>query len=127
MKNQITITQEFRNEIALNILTDAVIFERTAEAISILQQVANPDGGMWDAECYYNGRMNAIYLLGVPRSITKEDEEKYKQINDVLSDIFENSIKADQSKNMAIDVAKIILEKWEGFLKQTSLDLNTIE
>jgi len=128
MKNEITLTEEKRNELVLNILTDAVIFEKTTNAVNLLQKVGNPNAEDWEAEYQFSGLSNAYYLMGVPAYESFENEQKYLPIVDVLFKIFHNAISAeekrvDKIKRMPKDIAKEILDEWKGFLDNTNLGM----
>lgn len=126
MKNEFPLTEKQRKELVLNILTDAIIFERTATAINMLQRVANPKEEDWGPEYQYNGFSNTYNLMGVPAYESFENEQKYLPIVDILRKIFDNGLAFDdrrpeQNKLTAGEIAKEIFEEWEGFLNNTDL------
>ena len=124
MKDQIVLTEELRKELVINALNDAIIFNRTATVINMLQKVGSHKDGFWDAEMHIYGMANAYYLLGISLEPTREEEG----IIDILDNIFENSIRANESraesaKRTAKELAEEILKDWEPFLKAANISL----
>lgn len=129
MKNGITLTEDQRKELVLNILTDAIIFERTATAINLLQRVVNPKGEDWEAESQHSGISNAYDLMGVPSYKTFEDEQKYLPIKCIMRKIFYNTLKDDDNRNnrgkqTVMEIGEAIYEEWESFLNTTQFELS---
>ena len=129
MKNGITLTEKKRNELVLNILTDAVIFTKTTEAINLLNNIGSPkDAEDWEPEYMYNGLTTAYYLLGIPAFESFENEQKLLPIVDVLRKIFDNALsfndcRTKENKMYAKDIAKEVFEEWQAFLNNLHLDL----
>lgn len=128
MKNEITLTEDRRNELVLNIITDAVIFEKTTRAVNLLQRIGNPEAEDWEAEYPFSGLSTAYYLMGIPAYESFENEKKYLPITDVLFKIFQNTISAqdnrvDKTKRYPKNIAKEIFEEWQSFLNATNLGM----
>ena len=124
MKKGISFSEDQQNELVLNLLTDAVIFERAADAIFLLQKAANPAAPHWDAENHNNGIVNAYRLLGVPFDPTFEQEE----VTDFLHKIFLTTLKNEERRGAdnqrhASEIAETILYEWKAYLKTTNLEM----
>lgn len=126
---EITLTGEQRKELVLSILTDAIIFERTAEAVNNLLKVSGPNKEAWEAESQVNSIANTYTLMGLPAYESHENEQKYLPVADILRKIFDNTITYDKqqrplgNQRPAHKIAEEILEEWEGFLNNTNLRL----
>src|SRR5690554_771899 len=103
-----------QKETIINILTDAVIFERMFKGMQEVSKSANPTCEDFDPVHFYNGFANAwIFLTGY--EFPDEVEENLK---DELSEIFFNWFNGDfkepfAKRDTAKEVAKRIFIDWE--------------
>ena len=122
MKSVVELTEKQRDELVLDILTDAIIFEKVAAAMNLMQRASNPDSEDWEPIDHYASYFNALPLMGFQFNMTIEQEEKILPIRNVLSKIFDATIATDNQrdnsyKREAGELAKEILNEWKTFLK----------
>ena len=125
----VELTDQDRRELVVNILTDAVILDRTYYAISLINQIGSFDGdgeSSWDACEQINGYVNAFPLMGV--SNTLRDEVLGGKLADVFMHTYKSELETGFTKDAKI-VAEHIYIEWldivikhnrKAFLKKVS-------
>ena len=126
MKTVVTFTEKERDKLAIDILTDAIIFERIATGMHLIKSAGHPNNQEWAPESQYNSVTNALPLFGFKTPKTVEAEKQQLPITDVLRKIFYNTIKEDdlrepERRSKASEVARDIMEEWKGFLSALEL------
>lgn len=117
-----------QKETIINILTDAVIFERIYKGIQETVKAANPDCEDWDPSRYYNGCANAwIFLVGY--ELPEEVEEALK---DELIEIFFNWFNSDfkkpfKKRDSAKKLAEHIFVDWEYSIDSREREKNQVK
>lgn len=103
-----------QKETIINILNDAIIFERIYKGMQETVKAANPTCEDWDPVSFYNGFANAwIFLTGY-----EFPEEVDEEIKDELSSIFFNHFEPDfkqpfEDRLPSTELAKHIFIDWE--------------
>lgn len=121
MKNGIALTEKERDQLAVDILTDAIIFEKVASGMIQIQSAGHPSNEGWPPESQYNGITNALCLYGYGLFVTIQEENEKLPIADVLRKIFNNTVDDDNRREMkirrrAVILAEDILREWKSFL-----------
>lgn len=121
MKNVVTFTEKERDELVLDIVSDAIIFDKVATAMNLMQRASDPGAEDWLPRDHYESYFNALPLMGFPFNMTLEQEKEILPIRNVLSKIFDTTVAADDRrenpyKRKAGELAKEILEEWKTFL-----------
>ncbi|MDP2687788.1 MAG: hypothetical protein Q8O62_11235 [Aequorivita sp.] len=104
----ITLDDQQQEKMVKQILTDAVIFERTSSAVNKILQSFGPDAENWEAQDHYHGFWPAINLLGF------YGDKNNQIITDGLTRIFYQQVK--KNNTTADKMATIIFEQWMEFL-----------
>ena len=119
-------TTDQRDETIVQILTDAIIFERIYKGMQETVKAAHPDCDDWDPVHSYNGLSNAwIFLV-----IYELPEEVEESLKDKLSDIYFKYFNEDISKpfdqrRAAKDLAQHIFIDWESCIDRTERTLKS--
>ena len=104
-----------RRALIINILTDAVIFDKIGNSISELS------GGYFGLDNKYSGYTSAVVLLGIPDPVNSNDP--LHLLHERLGDIFLNYVNLNGKKEPE-EVAKQILKEWEIYLEKSPLKIN---
>jgi hypothetical protein len=109
-----------QKETIINILNDAIIFERILRGMQETAKAANPKCEDWDPIHFYNGIANAwIFLVGY--EFQDDIEESLKdELTDIFFKYFKKDIKKpfDKRKNANI-LAQLIFIEWNACIDRT--------
>jgi hypothetical protein len=105
-----------KENLALNILADAAIFENISGLICQLS------GGYFDPGMYYSGLNNALPLLGIPNPKNEIEEDQIGLIKDNLYEILSSEVRRNANRNDRIkknpdQLAKDILIRFRALKK----------
>ncbi|MDT0646333.1 hypothetical protein RM545_06490 [Zunongwangia sp. F260] len=119
-------TTDQRDETIVQILTDAIIFERIYNGMQETLKAANPDCEDWDPVSFYNGFAN-VWIFLVIYELPDEVEESLK---DELSEVFYMRFNADLAKpfkdrERAVYLAEKIYSDWKFCIDRTDSQLKT--
>ena len=108
-------------KIALQILTDAVIFERTLSGMNELANVINPSNKqIWNAANHYTGFSNAYAVLGYGEGL--KDESITDEFHSIFFDHFNNDCDTTKSQRKdAPQLAQFIFDDWLNTIKKYNL------
>ncbi|MEH6764142.1 MAG: hypothetical protein V7655_06555 [Aequorivita antarctica] len=108
-------------KIAIQILTDAVIFERTLTGMNEIANVINPDEGqIWKASEHYTGFSNAYAVLGYGEGA--KDETITDEFHSIFFGHFNNDKDTTQSQRKdAQQLAQCIFTDWLNIEKRYDL------
>ena len=126
MKIPTDFTTDQRDETIVQILTDAIMFERIYKGMQETVKAANPSCEDWDPVHFHNGYANAWIFL----TIYELPEEVEESLKDELSEIYfkyfnEDIVKPFEQRRTAKDLARHIFIDWESCIDRTECKLKS--
>ena len=111
-----------RKETMVNIISDAIIFERIYKGMQEAVKAARPTEN-WDPANYYNGISNAWIFLTIYEFPEEVDEELKEELSEIFFDWFKEDFKKHHSKReTAKKLAEHIYIDWEYCINSTEKD-----
>ena len=115
-----------RDKAIVQILTDAVIFERIFTGMQETVKAANPDCEDWDPTFFYNGYANAWIFLDA----YEFPDNVQANLHEELGEVFDKHVSADRAKpfkdrERAENLAKRIFADWEFCIDRTEHKLKS--